>query len=176
MSSFVITHPKVLEDYIEFEKGIFDSFSKRNPSNWITRNYEFIDGCRYKPKIDYKDQRVYLVKENTKLIAGFSVNLNLNQRTQLEDIGFELESSERVESSCEALILFTLRNTNISPFEVMLTSREYIVDDMKKIGIKKIWGTCSHNLLNFYTKFGFELVEEKINYENEKKYLLIFNV
>lgn len=64
------------KDIIEYEKKLYNDFSKRSPYRWIAKNHQMIDNCRLKSKISYEDQTVYGIKKEGQLIAGASINFN----------------------------------------------------------------------------------------------------
>ena len=70
----ILTNKK---DIIEYEKQLFNAFSKRSPDGWVMSNYEIIDGERLRSKcFTYEDQLISIVKHNDEIIAGNAVNLN----------------------------------------------------------------------------------------------------
>jgi hypothetical protein len=176
MPDFDIKIAETENEIIEFEKGTYEAFSKRNPDNWLCKNYKLIDGCRYQSPIPYEYQAIYIAKEGNKIIAGASINFNTKIKLQLEDIGFNLDEKIKKEKFCEGLLLFTARNTNISPFLSGIELRNFMKKDIGKRELSFILGTCSEDKKNFYVKFGYEIIDEKINYEGEKKYLMKMDV
>lgn len=176
MHGLVINLAETNQEFIDFEKGTYNAFSERNPDNWLCHHYHLIDNCRYQSKISYNNQRVYIAVEDSKIIAGASLNYNTNIKLQLEEIGFTVPKEIISEKFCEGLLFFTLRNTEISPFKTGIELRNYMMNDIKKMNIKTILGTCSEDKRFFYTKFGYMVIDEIINIDKEKKYLLRMDI
>lgn len=168
-----INYCKVKDEYdiIEYEKALYDAFMDRNPNNWLVKNYELIDNCRFKSKIQYKDQGVYIVKKNKKIVMGIAINYNMNRLLQLEEIGFEICKSDEI---CEGLLFFSnekeLKGENF--FIIVSKLFNLAKNDFYKKKIKRVFSTCSKNLLNMYQLFDFFPIQKKITCNNEEKYLL----
>jgi hypothetical protein len=171
MNNLIFCILKTEEDLLEYEKAVFENFTKRNPNYWITKNYKKIESNRLQSRIPYEDQIVYGVKSGNKLIAGGSINKNITRKMQLEDVGFILSNENKKDNICEALLLFIYESIEYNVFTVALGLRNYLINDLYNRGYKCVYGVCSENKKLFYTKFRFYVIEEKI-LNNEKKYLI----
>ncbi|OHD15649.1 MAG: hypothetical protein A2Y34_04130 [Spirochaetes bacterium GWC1_27_15] len=164
---------KTEEQYIEFEKGLYREFTTRNPNYWVTLNYKNIDNSRLQSPISYEHQLVIILRnENGNVIAGVNANLTYKERMQLEEVGFYLD--ENIKNSpyvSEALSLY-IEKTNINPFVVGGLIRNSCFSELKKMGYKYYYGTCSEDKLILYKTFKFKVIEEKI-INGLKKFLIM---
>ena len=88
-------------DIIEYEKLLFQYYGK-NLKNWITKNFEIIDG-RLRAPISYSDKLVFAVKKDNKIVSGMGAHINPNNQFFCEKIGFYIEKNE---NTCEGLTAF----------------------------------------------------------------------
>jgi hypothetical protein len=157
------------KDIIEYEKGLYDAFIKKDPDGWVSKNYDIINNCRLRSKISYSYQTIYAVKINDEIIACGAVNFNPDM-LQLEKMGFIIQKniSDKI---CEGINLFISRDMGDQTIGILGGLNSYIFDDLKKRGITIAYGTCSRKLKALYTIYGFEVIDRKI-IEEDKKLLL----
>ena len=159
------------DELIEYEKELFDSFSKLDPDGWVMNNYQIINGNRLRSKtLTYEDIEVYLVKNYCKILIGSSVNYNVNKKLQLEIMGFYLD--KKIKNFCEGLIFFTTEQAKNHDFLKISTNLfEFIKKKLLKKNIKTVYGTCSRKLKAMYSLLGYEVID-KLVVNNEKKLLM----
>lgn len=149
------------ENLIKYEELLFDAFINRSPQGWVHNNYKRIDNCRLQPIFTYQDLLILTVKRDEKLIISNTLNLNTKDKMQLEYIGFNRNKINENEKYCEGLVFCTAPDA-VNP---------NFVDDFKKVniffnneyinrGFQAIYGTCDARLLRFYTRIGFEKIDE----------------
>ena len=161
------------EDIIEYEKGLYDSYSQKDADGWIFNNYEMIDNCRLKPNIDYKDLVVYGYKDKNKLIAGAAINYNMAGTLQLEQMGFKIEKTDK--KFCEGLNLFATIDMSENLMLTVGDFHDLIVKDIKNRGVEIVYGTCEDEIKGMYSIFGWDIMY-CINLENVKEFLMIFDI
>ena len=94
----------------------------------------------------------------------------MERRLQLEEIGFDICKDD---DACEGLALFSddkeLNGYNF--LDIISELLNFIKKDFHRKGIKRVFGTCSKNLLFMYKLLDFYPIQKKITKNNEEKYL-----
>jgi hypothetical protein len=162
------------KEFIDHEKGIYESFHGRNPDHWVNYLYENIDNCRFKSQIPYKDQIVYSVKEGEMMLAAGAVNTNTNRKMQLEEIGFSLTDEMKKVKCCEALLLWN-KKSEYNPFKLLMDLREFIKVDLCKRGYKICYGACEDNRIKLFSTFSFKTLK-KIQVNGKNRYLISLEI
>jgi len=160
-------------DIIEYEKGLYQSYSQKDSDGWIFNNYKIIDNCRLQPNINYNDLVVYGYKDNDRLIAGSAINYNMNSKMQLEEMGFKIENKEK--KFCEGINLFATVDMTENLMLVVGDFHDMIVRDIKKRGVDFIYGTCEDKIKGMYSIFGWDILYS-IELKNVKEFLMIFDI
>ena len=117
-------------------------------------------------------QKVMLFKEiakkNKEIIAGMTVNFNLDKELELEKLGFEIEKTDNV---CEGLTFFGFASENY--FEIYGKLGDLLYDYMRKNNKDIMYATSSKKTLKIYVNpiNGFELIDSRI-IDGEKEYLV----
>ena len=161
------------KDYVKYEQELYNAFTVYNSTNWLVKNYHIIDGCRFRAKVPYVDQILYITKFEDQLLFGASIHINLKNRgyQQLKDIGFNINVND---CSCEALNFFISdkfdMKKNLSIHEYIKFTK-FAFNDLRQRGYKVMYGTCDEKLLNFYKVFGFKCIKKKDIF-NKVKHLL----
>lgn len=155
------------KDIIEYEKGLHNFFYKREKDHWE------IDGKRMRHKINYKDQMVLGIKSNEgEILGGTSINFNFNN-LQLEKDGFQLPDHLKNSDMCEGLAVYVYQEKTS-----IFTPRyfhDYMLDEVKKLNKKYIYGVAYEDTLRPYKKLKWEVIEEKI-INNEKLFLVRYHI
>jgi hypothetical protein len=145
----------------DYEKGLYDAFISKSPNRWIMDNYKKIDGNRLQSIIPYEYQRIYNVKKDGKLLLSTSVNLKPDKINELELMGFPFVEKND-DGVCEALSMFfyekNVKDLKVNTLEAGSMFFKYVKEDLKKTGIKKMYGSCTDNkmLRKLYKVFGFK--------------------
>ena len=159
------------KEIIEHEKITFQIFSQKNPDYWICKNYQEIDNSRYRSNIAYKDQIIYVAKENNKIVAAIAINVNSKNIMQFEQVGFSINQNERKKKICEVLILYGLDSLQNDFLKVFMSMGDFLGSDLRKKGFQALYATAIKKYKTFYTLFGSEVIQKNI-LDNQKKYLL----
>ena len=113
---------------------------------------------------------IFIAKKDNEIIAGISDAINMNNKLQLESMGFSIDKKSELKIS-EGLNFYINIDLSESIFEILGTFLNKIVAELKKSGINIIYVTCSPHLINMYEMFGFEVVDKK-KLENLDEYLI----
>ncbi len=160
------------DEVTNYERAMYRAFSSTDIRT-LDEIWDFdIPNKRIKTKIPYESQEVYIAKLNGLIIAGAAINLNTEEKFQLETYGFSINKTEK--HICEGLGIFNLQIfSGINP--VALQLRDYSYDILRKKGIEKVYGTCSQRRLRGYQVQGFDVIDELV-FKEEKKYLLMIRM
>jgi len=150
---------------------LYEAFVKKDPNGWLVNNYEIIDECRFKPNIDYRDLIVFGIKNNGKLVAGATMNMNIN-KLQLKEMGFGIDL-KKYNEMCEGINFFIIENMKDNLFLKIKQLFEFGYSYLKKK--KYFFITCSEKLIKFYKLLGFEFIESR-NINNEIKCLMLLKI
>ena len=162
------------KDIIEYEKKLYESFTKKDPDGWVVNNYELIDGCRLRSKtIPIENQVFCVAKKESTIIAGMSGNLKCEGKLQLEEMGFKIKRDEG--KFCEGLTLYNANEMSDKLIYIFDKLMNIITENLKRMKIYTIYATCSDLLVNMYNLFGFEMIDIK-NVSGIKKYLMKYNI
>ena len=159
------------DEIAEYEKILYREFSRKNPDNWLCRNYLLVDGNRYRSPISYSTQSIYAVFEESRIISAIAINFDVNRKTQFEAIGFNLKKDLIDCHYCEALNFFICQQKIHNSFEIWRRLRKVVVEDLKAKKILFMLSTCSSNVLPLYLRYGCSVVKKKI-LNKEVKYLI----
>lgn len=161
-------------EFIEHEKGLYESFYIKEPNSWVSKNYMLIDNCRLKSDIPYSDQVIFAVKNDGKIISAIALNQNTNSPLQLEKMGFKIDESIRKMGFCEGLSFYIIQDMAADIFGILSDFLNTALSNDKRPDIKYIYGTCGKKLLNMYTYlFGFEMVDKMVMPETNSDLFLI---
>jgi len=161
-----------IEEFEEYERKLFISFSRHLPDGWVMKNYKRPEPDRLQALIPYEDQKIFSLKRNDEIIAAISVNYNTEKELQLEALGFSIDKSIRQKIFCEGLILYSSEEMMGEKFlENFMFFGEKLVEEMKKDKVEILLATCPKKLKSMYTLFGFEVTERKTM--NDKTVLLL---
>jgi hypothetical protein len=156
-------------EVVQYERALFRAFSS---TDIITLDaiWDFdIPRERYRPKIPYQSQEIYIAKLRGEIVAGAAMNFYVEEELQLEMIGFSIDKTEK--HICEGIGIFNLQifgGMNV----IALQLRDYSYDRLREKNIERIYGTCSEKRLRGYQLLGFQAIDELV-FKGEKKYLLV---
>lgn len=149
-------------DIIEYEKAMYKSYSEKTPESLeMPELYEILDNCRMRPRgIDYKDLITYELKINDKIVAGLKINRS--KIIFLNKMGFNIEEIDGIEN-VEGINFFTLADDYkvLDFINIMEDFSKIFIDDMKKRGIKILYGICDSKIKIVFLRIGFEIIEER---------------
>ena len=160
-------------DLLNFERLLYKSFQKDSPNGWIMNNYRFVENSRLLPTIPYKDVFIFIAKQNNQIVAGISGTLNMDNKLQLEEMGFSIDKKK--ENICEGLNFYISKESSKNFMVVLNTFLDKIVSELKKRNINIIYSTCSKKLINFYELFGFETLAH-VDINGEPEYLIKYSI
>ncbi|OHD15291.1 MAG: hypothetical protein A2086_00825 [Spirochaetes bacterium GWD1_27_9] len=160
------------EDIIEYEKEMFTAFNKINPNYWICKHYKIIDNCRFQSEIPYKDQLIFAVKKNNRLIAAAAVNINQNNLMQFEKVGFSKPLESKNKKICEVLSLYKTDKLTGDFFYIFIDLLGFLGNELKNRNFDCLYSTSIERFKPLYTSFGSKVIDEKI-LDEEKKYLQV---
>ncbi len=122
---------------------------------------------KIKTKIPYESQKIYVARLEGKIVSGVAINVNMNDTLQLEMMGFTIDKDDK---TAEGLGVFNLSVlTSFNPVVILLKNHAFEV--VTKLGIEKMYGTCSEKKLRGYRILGWEPIDDRL-FLGEKKYLL----
>ena len=146
-------------DVAQYERALCRAFSSTDIMT-LGEIWDFeVPGERFRPKIPYESQEIYIAKLRGAIVAGAAINFNTEEELQLEMIGFSIDKTQK--RICEAIGVFNLQLfADMRPIAVQL--RDYSYDRLRERKIEKIYGTCSERRLRGYQLIGFEAIDELV--------------
>ncbi len=160
------------EEIAAYEKAVYMAFSSvQDPSQEIIWNIDY-PKKRISTKIPYSSQKIIIAEIDGSIIAGFALNFNMQEKLQLEYLGFKIDRSEF--GICEGLLLF---NTQVSfnNHLILPEIKEPLIRFLKSQNIKKTYGTCNKKRIRGYRFLGFKDIDMKL-ISGIPEYLLVYEI
>ena len=162
------------KDLEEFEKRAFHAFSIVSPDWWIMNTYQIIDNCRIRPTIGYSDIILYALKENSNILAGMAININVDKYVDFLELGFSRKAIENKKDWCEGLYFFSrpesLKKT-IERMKIYKKFKQFIFSKLNDLNVYKTIGSCNEKLKAFHLMNGAKIID-KIMLNGEIEYLI----
>ncbi|MBE9048358.1 hypothetical protein IQ255_28890 [Pleurocapsales cyanobacterium LEGE 10410] len=162
-------------EIIEYERALYREFTRKNPHNWLCRNYLLIDGDRYRASIPYSNQSIYGIYRGTELISAVAIGFNTGCQMQFEAVGFSLEPELTNCNYCEVLTFFIAQDKHHNYFQIIKHLKQVVITDLKARNIAFGLANCTKNLLPLYLRMGWNIIEQK-TLEKKTKYLIKFGI
>ncbi len=123
-------------------------------------------------KIPYCSQQIMIAETNNSIIAGLALNFNMQEKLQLEYLGFQINKSE--DGICEALLLFNTQ-VSVNSHLVLYELQKHLLSFLKSQHIRKVYGTCSKRRIRGYRSLGFRDIDTR-EVNNVPEYLLVYDI
>ena len=164
-------------EIIEYEKALYREFTRKNPHNWLCRNYLLIENNRYKSPIPYSSQSVYGIYRESNLISAAAINFDTHRQMQFEAVGFSRDRSSIDCNFCEVLTFFICqeKHLNFNYLKIIARLKEVILTDLKNKNISFGLANCTENLLPLYLRTGWTIASQK-TLEGTTKYLIEYKI
>lgn len=162
-------------EIVEYERALYREFTRKNPDNWLCRNYLLIDKNRYRCSIPYSSQSIYGMYRETELISAVAVNFDTAHQMQFEAVGFSLEPGLTNCNYCEVLTFFISQGKQYNYFKMIEHLKQVVITDLKARNIAFGLANCTKNLLPLYLRMGWSVIDQK-KLENKTKYLIKFDI
>lgn len=162
-------------ELVEYERALYREFTRKNPHNWLCRNYLLIEGDRYRSPIPYSAQSIYGINQKSKLISAVAINFDTDNQMQFEAVGFNLELELTNCNYCEVLTFFIGQDKHHNYFKIIEHLKQVVITDLKARNIAFGLANCTKNLLPLYLRMGWSVVDRKM-LENKTKYLIKFEI
>lgn len=160
------------EEIAAYEKAVYMAFSSvLDPTQEVMWNINYAKK-RISTKIPYSSQKVMIAEIDGSIIAGFGLNFNMQEKLQLEYLGFKIDSSEP--AICEGLLLFSTQ-ISFNSYPILYQIQEPLTSFLKSQHIKKVYGTCSKRRIRGYRFLGFKDIDMKL-INGVQKYLMIYEI
>jgi hypothetical protein len=160
MEAYIYCQLRSEQDIAAHELLLYDAFVHRAKHGWIYDHYKKFDN-RMQAPFPYKDQVIFGIKHNNKLRSSVAINLNTNDRMQLEYIGF---SRDRIDTNNKFAEILTLCATgeriSLNALDIIRGFNRYLIEKFKEYGLQDIYGTTFKRKKRFYHKMGFKPVDE----------------
>jgi hypothetical protein len=161
----------------DYERALYREFTKKNPHNWLCRNYLLIENNRYRSPISYSTQSVYGMYQREKLKSAVAINFDTNSQMQFEAVGFSFNKESVDGDFCEVLTFFICQddNFNANYFRLIACFKQFVVTDLRNKNISFGLANCTSNFLPLYLKTGWSITSTK-TIEGVDKYLIKYNI
>jgi len=159
------------EELIEFEKGLYKTFSKISPDGWLMKNYQIIDNCRLRSYIPYDNLVIYKLLENNYVYGYVAVNVSYTDKTQFEKMGFKVADEDKDKRIADGLSMYEVENSKSKDsFKALLKFTDLFIEDLKRRNFDLLYIVCAENLRAMYTILGYDEIDS-INLNNKKAFL-----
>jgi hypothetical protein len=143
----------------EHETCLYRAFKDNYP--WYAKRFFTDAGERLVPAIPYDDQVIYAAKKDGKIMIALAVCVNNDIKYEQEEMGFEINKKP---GDCNGLHFYGNLDKNVffgmdAVYEKFMN---YAMGDLKSMGIKRVYSSCSGRLLILYRLAGFREVDKKI--------------
>lgn len=157
----------ILKNIEEYESALYEAFKNTEIETldqiWVFDHKK----KKLRTKIPYKSQKIFIARNENRIVSGVAININIEELFQLEMMTFEVPKEVGV---AEGLGVFNMPSMSAyMPVAILL--KDYAFKIIEDMGIKVIYGTCSEKKLRGYKLLGWEPIDEKV-FNGEKKYLL----
>ena len=161
----------------EYERALYREFTRKNPHNWLCRNYLLIENNRYRSPISYSTQSVYGIYQRGKLKSAVAINFDSSSQMQFEAVGFNFDRESVDGNFCEILTFFICQDedSNANYFTIIACFKRFIMAELKNKNISFALANCTHNLLPLYLKTGWTIMSQRI-IGSLKKYLIKYEI
>jgi hypothetical protein len=153
----------------QYEKSFFKAFYGINDSAMDLISDTDKTNKVMRTKLPYKDQAIFIADLNGAIVSAVAINRNLEDRLQLEMLGFSIDKKEA--GIVEGLIVFNLQ-TFFGMESIALKLKDFAQQKIDEWKIRKIYGTCSKRLLRGYQILGWKVIDEK-TIGSTQEYLLV---
>jgi hypothetical protein len=163
-----------IEDYNNHFELLYKNFLPYGKDHWYIKNYFTIQDNKLIPNIPKEDQRIYLLKKNdNSIVVGSSYCLNYEYYDAIK-MGFQIPNEKDI---CYGLHFYTNFNDDnpMDLYEIYKDVSVFMFEDLKKLGYKKIYGSCDSKIYRSYKPHGFRKIDERA-IENNLEYLILKNL
>ena len=88
------------------------------------------------------------------------IRINIKNKMIVEELGFNIISENKNEKICEGLDFFNFIKIGIKIFELYSDFFKFVVEDLKKMGFKTLFGSCEEKTKLFYREAGFKFIDK----------------
>lgn len=160
-----LKEPALLEEY---EKKLYDAF---RDDLYFQKQYTVIENNRMRIKlIPFEDLYILGAVKEGRLAAAITGHMNMENRLQLEDLGFTINKHEGKIS--EGLTFYISEDLGEGMLAVLGSFLETVIAELKKREITAIYSTCSGKMLNMYGMFDFEAIDSRVIEDGEEEFLV----
>jgi len=160
------------DEVASYEKALFRAFyNKNSPIESLIWDAD-VKAKRLTSKIPYKNQDIIIARLADLIIGGVAVNYAMQEKLQLELLGFEIDKTEP--DICEGRALFNTHIFDTSTL-VALEMKEFMFNHLKKKNITKVYANCSEKRLRGYLILGWKEIGSK-DFGALKAYLLQYTL
>lgn len=144
-----------------FEKAFYRVFHEQKSDSWSEKHYVVNEStkCISHSMLSLDDMSLYVIVKDDKLLGGAAVNLSTKKVVTFSDMGVNILPSDLDSNVAEALNLFLFEEVGKDFFKLFMLFSGFIFSDLKKKGIKHLYGKCPEKLISMYGLVGFEEVE-----------------
>jgi len=164
-----------LSDQLEIEKyehALYSAVGRERRGGW--NNICNIDRQlkRVRMNIPYENQRIFVVKSQSNILAACAINVVTSGELQCEKIGFKINRTQP--GICEALVFFS----HLGPMASTGIMRDFfdsLTRGIKETKAQLLYATAEERLVRGYKVMGFKEIDSLI-FDGQKEVLLLRDV
>jgi hypothetical protein len=139
----------------KYERALYLAIGRERRGGW--NHICFVDRQlkRVRMNIPYENQRIFVVENDTLVLAACAVNVVPIGKLQLEQIGFEIDRAQP--GICEALVFFSHLGPMVSS-GIMRDFFDFLTRGIKELNTQVLYATAPERLVRGYKVMGFSEV------------------